>query len=183
MSSGIVSLLKFHFLRVLRAQPVSAALALAAAMFLAIGAGAWLVASRQLGSANLQLAQLRAQSVKPASESRMAHAATDAKSALPWFQSAQLSDQLRRVADDAGVPYDEVVYSLEEDVQQPFLRYRINMTVAGGYPAVRRFVDGVSATMTNTELDGISCKRADIVTVPLTCELAFSAFFRKDVHG
>jgi|GEM_PF-6993701 len=152
-------------------------------MFLAIGAGVWLVASRQLESANLQLAQLREKSVKSALDSRVAHAAPDARSTLPWFQSAQLSDQLRRVADDAGVPYDEVVYSLEEDMQQPFLRYRINMTVAGGYPAVRRFVDGVSATMANTELDGITCKRADIVTVPLTCELAFSAFFRKEAHG
>lgn len=183
MNSGIVSFLRFHFFHMLYGRPISAVLALVTALFLASSIGAWVVASRQLESASLQLAQLRERTIKSSAESRKPDLAPGVNPALPWFQSGQLSDRLRRVADDAGVPYDEVTYSLEEDFQQPFLRYRIGMTVAGGYPAVRRFVDGVAATLTNTELDAITCKRADIATVPLSCELAFSAFFRKDARG
>ncbi|MCU6501528.1 hypothetical protein LPN04_27390 [Rugamonas sp. A1-17] len=183
MSSGIVGFFKFHLLRIMRAQPVSASLTLMTVLMLAVGVAVWLEACHQLESTNAQLAQLQKQAYKLTSASRMPVAATMIRPVLPWFQSAELSDQLRRVADASGVPYDEVNYNLEDGAQQPFLRYRINMTVAAGYPAVRRFVAGLQSTLANIELDAITCKRADIATMSPTCELAFSAFFRKDVRG
>ncbi|MBA5689981.1 hypothetical protein [Rugamonas apoptosis] len=110
-------------------------------------------------------------------------AASSAAFALPWFESATLAQQFNRAATAAGLPVDEVGYVLEEGADQPFIRYRVSMTVSASYPAIRRFVDNIGATLSHVDLDAISCTRPDIMVVPLTCELAFSAFFRKDGHG
>lgn len=102
---------------------------------------------------------------------------------LPWFDSVRLVEQLDAVAEEARLPIDEVGYALEASAQHPYLRYRITLTVTAAYPAVRQFVDDVSSSMRHVALDSISCTRADIALPAPTCELAFSAFFRKDAHA
>lgn len=110
-------------------------------------------------------------------------ASPNAAPVLPWFQNTQLVEQLHRVAHGADLPVDEVSYALEEGKEQPYLRYRITMTVSASYPAIKQFADELTSSMSHIDLDSISCRRADISVALLTCELAFSAFFRKDGDG
>jgi Tfp pilus assembly protein PilO len=102
---------------------------------------------------------------------------------LPWFQSAQLVEQIGNAAADSGLTLDEVGYVLEEGANRPYLRYRVSLTIAASYPAIRRFASNVTTSLPHVDLDSINCKRSDIQVTPLTCDLAFSAFFRKDGHG
>jgi len=101
---------------------------------------------------------------------------------LPWFDSARVVEQFSTVADESKLTLDEVSYMLEESAQRPYLRYRITLSVSASYPAIRQFVGDIPASMHHVDLDNISCVRSDIAVTPLTCELVFSAFYRKDAN-
>lgn len=183
MTSGMFAFCRFHLLRLFHAQPVLSLVVISAATGLLAASLVWLAETQALASARQQLLQLRGQSSRVEAAQ---HAAPPAKSivpVLPWFDSANLVGQFSHVADDAKLPFDEVAYVLEEGGNQPYLRYRVTMTVSAAYPVIRRFADDVAATLSNVDLDTIACQRADVATPVLSCELAFSAFFRKDGHG
>ncbi|OEZ54885.1 hypothetical protein [Duganella sp. HH105] len=173
---------RFHALRLYRAHPFIVALC-AAAMLLLLAAQALMVQEMQATrQAREEFDELRRAAARPVVAAPVA-APRLAAPTLPWFQSSDLVAQFNRVAEESKLPLDEVGYLLEEGGNHPYLRYRVTMTVAASYPAIRQFVSDVTSTMKHVDLDSISCTRADIVVAPLTCELAFSAFFRADAHG
>jgi len=103
--------------------------------------------------------------------------------ALPEFQSKHLVDALGRVAQETKLPLDEVQFSLDDNGNLPYLRYRATLTVSSSYPVIRRFLDLLREEVAAISLDAISCTRADIGAPELICELTLSAFYRKGGHG
>ncbi|MBJ7311479.1 hypothetical protein [Rugamonas violacea] len=183
MTSGMFAFCRFHLLRLFHAQPVLSLVV----MFNGVAALAalliWMGETHAVASAQQQLLQLRGQSQRLEAGQRAAPPAKPIAPVLPWFDSASLVGQFSHIAGEAKLPLDEVAYVLEEGGNQPYLRYRVTMTVSAAYPVIRRFADDVAATASNVDLDTIACQRADVSTPVLSCELAFSAFFRKDGHG
>jgi hypothetical protein len=102
---------------------------------------------------------------------------------LPLFNSASLIESLHSAAEEAKLPIDEVSYSLEENLSQPYLRYRITLTATATYPAIRHFTDGIRRQANHVSLDTITCSREDIAAASLSCDLGLSAFYRKGGHG
>jgi hypothetical protein len=98
---------------------------------------------------------------------------------LPKFLSHQFSAQFNETASGVGLPMDEVVYVLESDDDKPYLRYRLTMTVKTRYLDVRKFIAALSSDMPHVSLDTIQCGRESAAALPLSCQLAFSAFFAK----
>lgn len=183
MNLGWFSFLRFHFLRLFSAQPlvvgglVSAAFSALVASFVY-----WHEASLVRAEAHI-LSELRSRTRAGDLASKQPTAPAFVAPALPWFQGADMVAKLNRIADNAALPVDEVGYELDVGTNQPYMRYRVTMTVTASYPAIRRFTRDVTAAMNNVDLDAISCTRSDINVVALNCDLGFSAFFRKDAHG
>lgn len=175
-----VRLIHFYCLRLLRAAPVSFAICCVSFVAMLACACAYILEGHRLTASQNELAALRLRT--PVKAAAMPAPASNAPN-LPWFDSARLVEQLDAAAEEAKLPVDEVGYALEESAQHPYLRYRITLSVTASYPTVRQFVDDVSSSMPHVALDGISCTRADIALPAPTCELAFSAFFRKDAHA
>jgi Tfp pilus assembly protein PilO len=98
---------------------------------------------------------------------------------LPSFSSYEFTEQFHSVARDAGLPVDEVGYSMESSESKPYLRYRVNMTVKTRYLDVRKFIAALAAAMPHVTLDAIQCARENAAALPLTCQLTLSAFFEK----
>ncbi len=102
---------------------------------------------------------------------------------LPAFRSKHLVEALDRAAREAQLPLDEIQFALEDNGNQPYLRYWATLTVSSGYPAIRRFLDRLRDELVALSIDAISCSRADIGATGVTCELAVSAFYRRGEHG
>jgi hypothetical protein len=102
---------------------------------------------------------------------------------LPEFDSAQLVDALHDVANDIKLPIDEVSYALENTAGQPYLRYRVTLSVTANYPTIRKFADTFRKQAEHVSLDTISCSREDIAATTLNCDLGLSAFYRKAERG
>lgn len=102
---------------------------------------------------------------------------------LPAFSSADFTDQFLSTARDVHVPTDEVSYSLETGAGQPYWRYRITVDLKTGYPELRKFIAALASSLPNVALDAVRCRREDAASAGLSCQLAFSAFFRKEVRG
>lgn len=102
---------------------------------------------------------------------------------LPAFNSAQLVNALNRLADESKLPLNEIAFALDANPAQPYLRYRATMSVSARYPVIRGFVEQLRITLANVSLDSITCAREDIGNTDLTCDLALSAFYRKDGRG
>lgn len=101
---------------------------------------------------------------------------------LPSFDSAHLVEMLTQTAKGAKLDIDETTLTLDDGTGQPYLRYRVSFSVTSSYPIIRRFVDDLKANVPNISLDSISCSRSDINTAPLGCDLAFSAYYRREAH-
>lgn len=176
----LLSLCRFHARRQWRAQPVAfvalAAVVLVMAVFLATCLQQW------------EEAQAAEQEWQSVSERMRAPVLAEpsvgaAQVTLPEFQSKHLVDALGRVAQETKLPLDEVQFSLDDNGNQPYVRYRATLTVASNYPAIRRFLDLLHKEVAAISLDAISCTREDIGAPELICELALSAFYRKGGHG
>ncbi|AKU20475.1 ABC transporter permease [Massilia sp. NR 4-1] len=102
---------------------------------------------------------------------------------LPDFDSAELVRKLQGIAMQSELPVDEVAYALEKHERRPYLRYKVTLSVSAGYPAVRNFVKEISSGLPNVALDSVRCRRVDAPASPLACDLAFSAFYRRALHG
>lgn len=182
MSSKFLSFCRFHLFRLLRAQPgLFAALTIIslATVFSVLG---YIQQWQQADSAEFQLSELRAKVKQTQSELISAEALTHAPLALPVFNSAQLVHRFHQLAAENKLPLGEISYSLDDSANQPYLRYRVTLTVSTSYPVIRHFVDQISAALPHVALDTISCAREDIGVVNLNCDLVFSAIFKKDVH-
>jgi Tfp pilus assembly protein PilO len=182
MTSDFVSFCRFHAVRLFHAHPVLSLAGVVSALVLAVSFSFLMREMHESAAMQEQLDSLVASSRQHVPAAPLTGIAQPTQN-LPWFQSSPLLDDFSRIAEHAKLPLDEVGYVLEEGVNRPYMRYRITMTVAANYPSIRQFVTEVSSTLKNVDLDSISCNRADIAIAPLTCELAFSAFFRMDQHG
>ena len=98
---------------------------------------------------------------------------------LPVFVSHEFTQQFHALASSTGLPVDEVGYVLEASESKPYLRYRVNMAVKTRYQDVRKFIAALAADMPHVTLDSIQCSRETAAAQPITCALAFSAFFAK----
>ncbi|HXA46451.1 MAG TPA: hypothetical protein VNW52_02385 [Burkholderiaceae bacterium] len=107
----------------------------------------------------------------------------DTKLSLSAFDNTQFLEALKGAAESAKLTFDEVSFVLDPSANQPYLRYRATLTVTSQYPTIRKFLDQVKIKQPEISLDSILCTRDDIATVDLTCDLALSAFYRKDAHG
>lgn len=78
---------------------------------------------------------------------------------------------------------DEVSYSLDDNANQPYLRYRATMTVEGDYAAIRQLAAQIAKAPGSLSLDTLHCSREDIDIKPLSCELGISGFYARGGRG
>lgn len=167
----------------MRAQPFAMA-ALGLSVVLAVIAALCLVAQIQRAdAARDRLAALQAKA-PPMQEARSSVPDTSlAALDLPAFESAQLVKVLNETATDSGLVLDEVSYSLEDNTNQPFLRYRVTMSLNAAYPLIRRLTEQLNANVPHLTLDAINCSRKDVVVAELNCDVIMSGFFQKGARG
>jgi hypothetical protein len=183
MASQVFSFCHFHLLRLLRAQPgVFAALSISS-LFVIGGSLVYLQQWQSFNNTTLELAELRANKSQALAKAHVDVNANHIPLALPGFQSAALVNTFHQLAQENKFPLNEVSYALDDSANQPYLRYRVTLTVASTYPVIRRFVDQIGTHLPNVALDAISCAREDIAIVELNCDLVFSAIFAKDGLG
>lgn len=96
------------------------------------------------------------------------------------FNSAQVLQVLSDVALETNLPLAEVTFTLDASAAQPYVRYRAALTTIGTYSTIRRFVTQIHSSVGDVSLDAFSCTRKNIQDTALACDLAFSAFYRKD---
>lgn len=179
--SQIFSSTKFY-LRALWRQHRSAVVVLAIAATVAVvAAGAWAAVAVENRRQEAVVVALRAARLKAISAPRPAPAIASGGPAadLPKFSSQDFTARFHETANGVGLPVDEVAYTLEQGERQPYMRYRITLTVKGRYMEVRKFVAALAADMPHVTLDSIRCARDSAPPQPLSCDLGFSAFFLK----
>ena len=170
----------FYGRQFLRQQPV-ALVALLSSLGLAIFAGVLFADSASESGLTNEL--LRRQLELPLTSKIQAAESTLEAKDLPAFSSAAFTSQLLSVASDMHIPTEELTYTLETGSTQPYWRYRIALNVKAGYPELRKFIAALSHELPNVVLDAIRCRREDVAIGQLSCQLAFSAFFRAENHG
>ena len=74
----------------------------------------------------------------PAGGQVPAPAASLAALDLPPFESDALVTILNETATDSGLVLDEMSYSLDDNINLPYSRYRVTMTLNANYPLIRR---------------------------------------------
>lgn len=175
------SALRFYSVRGLRAHPVAfGVLALSA---VCLGSASLLLVRQhdRLQAARAELARLTNRAVPAVvPDAARANAIPD----LPPFASAPFVAALNEAAVESGVTLGEVNYALDDSAGMPYLRYRVTLGVAAGYPLVRKMAERIQATIPNATIDAIHCARKSPLVAELSCELALSGLFRKvAVHG
>ncbi|MYM27949.1 hypothetical protein GTP58_06405 [Duganella sp. CY15W] len=178
--NGGLSFVRFYTRKLVQAAPASFVACCIAGLALLLALASVALGTQHLAQHRLELTELRSKARTPVSTP---YTPASLAPNLPWFDNAKLVEQLGKVAGENNLPIDEVGYVLEDGTQHPYLRYRITLSVTAAYPAIRQFADDVSSSLPHVDLDSISCTRSDIAVVAPTCELAFSAFFRKDAHA
>lgn len=179
----LFSFLRFHAARLYRAQPVAALTFVASGTALVLSAMVYAEQRFEAQQAQADLLRLQAAVKDIKVPERDSKPGSSPAVDLPVFDNVALVQSLNSTAVDAQLPLDEVGYALDEGSSEPYLRYRITLRVAGNYRAIRAFNDRFTTDMLNVSLDSISCARQDVSTVPLTCDLAFSAFYRRSLRG
>lgn len=175
--------LRFHAIRLCRAYPIVVPLLLAASIAFVIAGSFYAEQRRQarFAFADLQRLQMAVSSMKARGGEQKAESQPGMD--LPVFDSAALVQTLNVTAAETHLALEEVAYALDESSSEPYLRYRMTLRVAADYRTIRAFSARFTAELENVSLDAISCERKDVATVPLTCDLAFSAFYRRAPHG
>lgn len=169
----------FYVMRLWRSQPYAISLSLCAAIFAGAAAVALGYASSRSAETLLALRAVRSQ---PPVAAAVALAPVQGAE-LPLFDGAAFTSEFLSLAREVGVPTDEVGYVLESGPAQPYVRYRITLDTKSGYLELRKFVAALNAALPNVGLDAIRCRRDDAGATQLACQLALSAFFRKEQHG
>jgi hypothetical protein len=177
-----VRFLQFYLLRCWRAQPVAMLAVLLSAAGLCVALSLSLAVERERGEAQEELTALRHQRLAAARPQPSLATPTIAAPELLAFDSTEVVRGFTTIVADAGLPLEEVSYALEDVREQPYLRYRISLSVKSTYPQIRKAVAALASAMPHVALDGIRCSRESTAVAALGCELSFSAFFRKP-HG
>lgn len=166
-----------------RSQPValSALVLCVAAAFVA--AVLLLAQAGRARAAQALLIELRAQSLAAPLSKVAPPAALLAAPDLPPFDSAALVAVLNETATDSGLVLDEVAYTLDNNSNQPYMRYRITMSLHATYPLIRRLAEQLNTNVPHLTLDAINCSRKDVIVAELNCDMVMSGFFRKDRRG
>lgn len=163
-------------------QPFAAALLAVAVVSLVLSTGCWFVMDDIRRGTAAELTAFSTAHAKRVAAPTVAVAAGGDRD-LPAFSSASLTANFHAVAADVKLPLDEVSYTLDSSATQPFLRYRVTLSVKTGYPEIRKFVAALIAELPNVALDSVRCGKEDVVATVLSCQLGFSAFYRKGGHG
>jgi hypothetical protein len=179
----VVQLCRFHLLQFHRRQPVAATLAGILVLAMLASAVAWALAYKARQTAAQELADSAAAHKVNATASVVPAAANLAAPDLPAFSSAELAADFHAISADVKLPLDEVRYTLDSGASQPYLRYRVTLVVKTGYPEIRRFAAALVTALPNVALDSVRCGKEDGAAAPLSCQLAFSAFYRKGGRG
>jgi len=180
MQANWFSWCRFHLLRLARMHPLGlTSTVLLAAM--SVGAGLfWLSLVRHEAIVRHDIANATKSLSQPVSlSSQTGNGRID----LPRFEPNKLVEAINRLALDTKLPLDEVSFVLEDNHNQPYLRYRATLSVSSRYPAIRRFLDALEAEEPQVALDAISCERDDISTAETNCDVNLSAFYRRQEHG
>lgn len=183
MASQFFSYCRFHAVRLLRLERVMFVALAAVAIAVVVASGAYVAQRYQAGLNEQQVQELTVARRATSMKAKAAQPPIGAPADLPPFDSAHLVRVLNDVAADVGMPLDEVAYTLDDGATQPYLRYRVMLSVESTYPVIRKFSRGVAATLTNVALDEINCAREDIAVKALSCDLAFSVFYARGEHG
>jgi hypothetical protein len=180
MQFPLLPFLAFHVRRIRTTQPV-----LFVTLILSIVAfvGALCASLTMAAAGNEALARYHALKVAPAKAPTPVDVLPERGETLRPFSSAQMVTALNEVGARVGVVVNELTFTFDEGKTEPFSRYRASMTLNANYLAVRRYVDQVRADIPDTSLDSISCTRKGIEDAVVTCELAFTAFFKKEERG
>lgn len=175
--------LRFYWLRGYWQQP-KAVTVLSGAMVCVCASGVYWLTARSLredAAAELSAAvQIRAATRAPA---MAVQPAAGSPLSLPAFSAADLTTHFHAAAAAVKLPVDEVSYVMDNAEAQPFLRYRVTLAVKTGYPEIRKFAAALADELPNAVLDSVRCGRDDIAAAVLSCDLAFSAYYRKALHG
>jgi len=169
----------FYLTRLWRSQPLAFGLALCTFACAAAAATAWGYSASRAHAAQDALRHV----VQHPPVATPVALPPVAGAELPVFDSASFAAEFLTTAREAGVPTEEVAYTLENGPTQPYMRYRIALETKAGYLEVRKFIAALSSAQPNVALDTIRCRRDDAGAAVLGCQLAFSAFFRKAGHG
>ena len=170
---------QFYLRRLLQTQPIAFSALLAAGL---IFASMLALCVEQLQSVDAAEAQWRILNQHGKESGRAGLQIGDMKLTLPAFNNTQLIEVLNDTAESSKLSLDEISFSLDDNANQPYLRYHATLTVSSSYPAIRRFLDQMRIKQPEMSLDSITCAREDITTVELACDLALSAFYRKETH-
>lgn len=180
MLSSVLPVYRFHLRQLRQYQPIAFWLLMAAIGLMVVSIVILIRQANVVHEAEAQFDEVRL-AVRASSSPRSSNDLPT--TALPAFDNALLVSTLDRLSTSRHLPLDEVTYTLDENANLPYLRYRITMTVTARYPLLRSFVDDVRHTMSNATLDTMACSRVDIGATELTCDLAFSTFYAKAAHG
>jgi hypothetical protein len=174
--------IRFHLAESWRYQRFALALLLLSAFAAASTVVAWAVKAYEVKRQEAVVAELREARKRPTALAAPERDPVPAQQAasLGKFSSQQFTAQFHETAAGAGLPVDEVAYSLEHGESQPYMRYRVTLTVKARYLDVRKFIAALAAAMPHVALDSIRCVKEMDAGQPLSCEMAFSAFFLKD---
>lgn len=173
--------LRFYLQRFYRSEPLAFSVGLAS-LVLAVSAFAVFLMARAQARASLADLHTLQQEQKRKPVPTLPLAKSDVPE-LPKFSSAVFTERFHANAREVGLVLDEVSYSLESSGDQPYLRYRTTLSVNTGYPQIRRFIAALAVNMPHVSLDAIQCGRENIAANVLSCDLSFSAFFRKNLNG
>jgi hypothetical protein len=180
MQFPLLPFLAFHLRRFRSTQPV---------LFVTLGLSilAFVIALcaslTMVAAGNEALSRYDSMKATPAKSPTAVDTLPERGETLRPFNSAQMVTALNEVGARIGVAVNELTFTFDEGKTEPFIRYRASMTLNANYLAVRRYVDQVHADIPDTSLDSISCTRKGIDDALVTCELAFTAFFKKEERG
>lgn len=175
--------IKFHCLQAFRQRPWHCFSLIASGTILVVSGGFWLgqTHAREAVANDLRLlvVQQQADSKRAAQSTILPSDDHD----LPLFSSADTTARFHAAASDVSLPINEVLFALDASKAQPYLRYRITLSVKTGYPQIRKFVAALAAELPNASLDNVRCAREETALTVLSCDLVFSAFFKKTANG
>jgi len=179
----VLSYLRFHCKRLFRAQPVAFAVLAAGILSISLALLAYYKQLHKLDDTQEQLRALNQAAAGARQPAATAELPAAAAIPLPKFDSVQLVHTLNELAAETRTPVDDVAYSLDDGTSLPYLRYRITLGVSAPYPVIREFGARLMVELPNVSMDSISCTRSDTSTIPLTCEMQFSAFYQRGARG
>jgi hypothetical protein len=179
MHSSFFSRARFDLQRCVRARPIATLCLGTAAVLLMLSA---FLRWEQIQRGHAVRARLDALRLQSGIEPLLTRKSDDAPE-LPTFRSSELVDALEHAGRGSGLVMTDISYSLDASPTRPYLRYQVSLSMVGTYPLVRRFIDDVALEMPHLILDSISCSRDGIAATRPVCDLSFSTFYRKDLHG